>query len=178
MLFSVFKNDYLIASLTVGNILPVNVMPEGTIISNCEAKLGDRGVLARASGCSAIVIGHSEDGKKTRVRMPSGVRKSIVGGCRAMVGVCAGGARTDKPILKANRAYFKAHARKLNWPRVRGVAMNPVEHPHGGGNHQHVGHPTTVRRDAPRGQKVGLIAARRTGVIRGGRKLMDKGGKV
>merc|ERR1711957_869647 len=69
------------ASLSVGNILPVNVMPEGTIISNVEAKLGDRGSLARASGTSAIVIGHSEDGKKTRVRLPSGIRKSIVGGC-------------------------------------------------------------------------------------------------
>ena len=41
--------------------------------------------------------------------------------------------------------------------------MNPVEHPHGGGNHQHIGHASTVRRDAPPGQKVGLIAARRTG---------------
>lgn len=50
-------------------------------------------------------------------------------------------------------------------PQVRGVAMNPVEHPHGGGNHQHIGHASTVRRDAPPGQKVGLIAARRTGAI-------------
>jgi len=46
--------------------------------------------------------------------------------------------------------------------------MNPVEHPHCGGNHQHIGHATTVRRDCPPGQKVGLIAARRTGRIRGG----------
>jgi large subunit ribosomal protein L8e len=175
--FQSFKNDYLIASLTVGNILPVNVMPEGTIIANCEAKLGDRGTLARASGTSAIIIGHSEDGKKTRIRLPSGIRKSIVGGCRAMVGVCAGGQRTDKPLLRANSSYYKAHAKKRNWPRVRGVAMNPVEHPHGGGNHQHVGHPTTTRRDAPHGQKVGLIAAKRTGVIRGGRKLLQKEGK-
>jgi large subunit ribosomal protein L8e len=174
IIFSTFKNDYLIAALTVGNILPVNAMPEGTIVSNVEAKLGDRGVLARASGTSAIVIGHSEDGKKTRIRMPSGVRKSILGGCRAMVGVVAGGQRTDKPLLKANCSYFKSLAKKKNWPRVRGVAMNPVEHPHGGGNHQHVGHPTTTRRDAPRGQKCGLIAAKRTGIIRGGRKLLLK----
>merc|ERR1712176_1733753 len=151
------------ASLTVGNILPVNAMPEGTIVSNCEAKLGDRGVLARASGTSAIVIGHSEDGRKTRIRMPSGVRKSVMGGCRAMVGVVAGGQRTDKPMLRANSSYYRAHAK------------NPVEHPHGGGNHQHVGHPTTTRRDAPRGQKCGLIAARRTGLIRGGRKDLKKG---
>ena len=52
--------------------------------------------------------------------------------------------------------------------------MNPVEHPHGGGNHQHVGHPTTVKRDAVPGQKVGLIAARRTGRIAGVKKVADK----
>jgi large subunit ribosomal protein L8e len=168
------KFNYLIASLTVGNVMPVSSMPEGTIISNLEAKTGDRGSLARASGTSAIIIGHSEDGKKTRVRLPSGIRKTIPSACRGMVGVCAGGQRTDKPLLKANNSYFKIHAKKLKWPRVRGVAMNPVEHPHGGGNHQHVGHPTTVRRDAPRGQKAGLIAARRTGLIRGGRKIVEK----
>lgn len=149
-------------------------MPEGTIISNLECKQGDRGTLARASGCSAIVIGHSEDGKKTRVRLPSGVRRTVQGTCRGMVGVVAGGQRTDKPLLKANNAYFKNHAKKLKWPRVRGVAMNPVEHPHGGGNHQHIGHPSTVPRDAPRGQKIGLIAARRTGLIRGGIKSVKQ----
>ena len=51
--------------------------------------------------------------------------------------------------------------------QVRGVAMNPVEHPHGGGNHQHIGHASTVKRDAAPGQKVGLIAARRTGRLKG-----------
>jgi len=109
-------------------------MPEGTIISNVEGKLGDRGSFARASGCSAIIIGHSEDGNKTRVRLPSGVRKTVQGGCRAMVGVIAGGQRTDKLLLKASNAYWKAKAKKNNFPRVRGVAMNPVDHPHGGGN--------------------------------------------
>lgn len=158
------------ATLQVGNILPLNTMPEGTIVSSCEAKLGDRGTLARASGTSGIVIGHSEDGRKTRIRLPSGVRKTVPGGCRAMIGVVAGGQRCDKPLLRANNSYYKYKAKKKHWPRVRGVAMNPVEHPHGGGNHQHVGHPTTVRRDAPPGQKVGLIAARRTGILRGGRK--------
>ena len=124
----------IIAALTVGNILPVNCMPEGTIISNVEAKLGDRGSFARASGASAIVIGHSEDGDKTRVRLPSGVRKTILGMCRGMVGVVAGGQRTDKPLLKAGHAYWKNKAKRNRWPKVRGVAMNPVDHPHGGGN--------------------------------------------
>merc|ERR1719476_181899 len=123
------------ASLSVGNILPVNCMPEGTIISNIEAKVGDRGSLARTSGTCGIIIGHTEDGTKTRVRMPSGMRKAIMGSCRAMIGIVAGGQRTDKPLLKANNSYYKSHAKKRNWPRVRGVAMNPVEHPHGGGNH-------------------------------------------
>jgi large subunit ribosomal protein L8e len=162
------------ASLSIGNILPVNSLPEGTIVSNCEAKIGDRGSFARASGCSAIIIGHSDEGRKTRVRLPSGTRKTVPGKCRAMVGVVAGGQRTDKPLLKAANAWFKYRAKRNHWPRVRGVAMNPVEHPHGGGNHQHIGHPSTVRRDTPRGRKVGLIAARRTGLIRGGRKIIQK----
>ena len=166
--------NYLIASLSVGNILPVNAMPEGTIVSNCEGKLGDRGSFARASGTSAVIIGHSDDGRKTRVRLPSGTRKTVQGTCRAMVGVVAGGQRTDKPLLKAANSWFKARGKRKNWPRVRGVAMNPVEHPHGGGNHQHIGHPSTVRRDSSRGKKCGLIAARRTGLIRGGRKIVQK----
>ncbi len=61
------------------------------------------------------------------------------------------------------------------FPEVRGVAMNPVEHPHGGGNHQHIGHPSTTRRDDVAGKKVGLIAARRTGRLRGIKKTaVDK----
>lgn len=163
--------NYLIAALSVGNILPVNSLPEGTIVSNCEAKTGDRGSFARASGCSAIIIGHSDDGKKTRVRLPSGTRTTVPGSCRAMIGLVAGGGRTDKPICKAGNSYYRWKAkRRGTWPRVRGVAMNPVDHPHGGGNQQHIGHPSTVSRYAPRGQKAGLVAARRTGLIRGGRK--------
>jgi len=163
--------NYLIAALSVGNILPVNALPEGTIVSNCESKTGDRGSFARASGCSAIIIGHSDDGKKTRVRLPSGTRTTVPGTCRAMIGLVAGGGRTDKPICKAGNSYYRWKAkRRGTWPRVRGVAMNPVDHPHGGGNQQHIGHPSTVSRYAPRGQKAGLVAARRTGLIRGGRK--------
>ncbi|RXM31626.1 60S ribosomal protein L8 [Acipenser ruthenus] len=89
-------------------------------------------------------------------------------------GVVAGGGRIDKPILKAGRAYHKYKAKRNCWPRVRGVAMNPVEHPFGGGNHQHIGKPSTIRRDAPAGRKVGLIAARRTGRLRGTKTVSDK----
>jgi large subunit ribosomal protein L8e len=58
--------------------------------------------------------------------------------------------------------------------QVRGVAMNPVEHPHGGGNHQHIGKASTVGRGRSAGKKVGLIAARRTGRIRGTKTTVDK----
>lgn len=70
-------------------------------------------------------------------------------------------------MLKAGRAFHKYAAKRNEWPKVRGVAMNPVDHPHGGGNHQHLGMPGTRSRQAPPGQKVGLIAARRTGRVRG-----------
>merc|ERR1712032_1417442 len=81
--------------------------------------------------------------------------------------------RIDKPLLKAGRAFHKYRVKRNSWPKTRGVAMNPCEHPHGGGNHQHIGHPSTVRRDSVPGQKVGLIAARRTGQLRGRKEVAD-----
>jgi len=162
------------AELTIGNVLPLGSMPEGTIVSNVERKVADRGALARASGNYATIIAHTEDGRKTRVKLPSGSKKLLHSTCRAMVGIVAGGGRIDKPILKAGRAYWKFKPKRNCWPVVRGVTMNPVDHPHGGGNHQHIGHPSTVRRSAPPGQKVGLIAARRTGRLRGTKNDLRK----
>ncbi|XP_041355553.1 60S ribosomal protein L8 isoform X2 [Gigantopelta aegis] len=159
------------ASLQIGNILPVGMMPEGTIVCSLEEKTGDRGKLARASGNYATVISHNPDTKRTRVKLPSGSKKAMPSANRAMVGIVAGGGRIDKPILKAGRAYHKYKVKRNCWPKVRGVAMNPVEHPHGGGNHQHIGKASTVRRDTPAGRKVGLIAARRTGRLRGTKQL-------
>ena len=158
------------AKIAVGNVLPINKIPEGTTICNVELYPGDKGQFARTSGTFATIIGHSEDGSKTRIKLPSGVKKAVDGSARAMVGIIAGGGRNEKPILKAGRSHYAFKPKRKMWPRVRGVAMNPVEHPHGGGNHQHVGHPTTVARDCPAGKKVGLIAARRSGRLRGGIK--------
>eukprot|EP00887_Chlorella_sp_A99_P007549 scaffold28.g7549.t1 len=155
------------ATLHIGNVKPVGELPEGTVICNVEEKPGDRGSLARASGDYAIIVAHNPDVGITRIKLPSGSKKVINSDCRASIGQVSGGGRTEKPMLKAGRAYHKYRVKRNSWPKVRGVAMNPVEHPHGGGNHQHIGHASTVRRDAPPGQKVGLIAARRTGRIRG-----------
>merc|ERR1712032_176550 len=135
------------------------------------------GQFARASGTYSLIIGHSEDGLKTRIKMPSGIKRTIKGDSRAMIGIIAGGGRNEKPICKGGKVH---HMRKPKRKKrmVCGVAMNPVEHPHGGGNHQHVGQPTTVSRVASAGRKVGLIAARRSGKLRGGVKaklaLMNK----
>ncbi|KAJ7745515.1 translation protein SH3-like domain-containing protein [Mycena olivaceomarginata] len=141
------------ATLAVGKRHPRRPVPEGTIVCNVEEKVGDRGALARTSGNYATVIGHSPDDNKTRIRLPSGAKKT--------------------PLLKAGRAYYKFKAKRYNWPRTRGVAMNPVDHPHGGGNHQHIGKASTIARSAVPGQKVGLIAARRTGLLRGTVKVKE-----
>jgi len=161
------------AQLAIGNILPIGNIPEGTAICNVEQYAGDRSKIARASGNYCIVVSHNPDEGLTRIRLPSGMRKILKSNARAMVGCVAGGGRPEKPILKAGRAYFKYKAKRRRWPIVRGVAMNPVEHPHGGGNHQHIGFPSTVSRYAVPGQKVGLIAARRTGLIRGLAKIKE-----
>jgi len=162
------------ANLTVGNVLPVSSMPEGTIICNIEEKTGDRGSIARTSGTYATIIGHSVEDGKTRIKLPSGAKKVIESTCRAQIGIVAGGGRIDKPLLKAGRAFYKFKAKRNSWPKTRGVAMNPVDHPHGGGNHQHIGHASTLGRSAPAGQKVGLIAARRTGLLRGTKVVAEK----
>ncbi|KAM7322185.1 hypothetical protein ACRRTK_019026 [Alexandromys fortis] len=155
------------AQLNIRNVLPVGTMPEGTIICCLEEKPGDRGKLARASGNYAAVISHNPETKKTPVKAAFRVQEAVVG-------VVAGGGRIDKPIIKAGHAYRKYKAKRNCWPHVRGVAMNPVEHPFGGGNHQHIGKPSTIRRDAPARCKVGLIAARQTGRLRGTKTVQEK----
>ncbi|CAF9912502.1 MAG: 60S ribosomal protein L2 [Gomphillus americanus] len=178
------------ASLTVGNILPLGQVPEGTVVTNVEEKVGDRGALGRTSGNYITVIGHNPDEGKTRVKLPSGAKKVIKSSARGMVGIVAGGGRTDKPLLsmtcsawavrtlltlptEASRAKHKFAVKRNSWPKTRGVAMNPVDHPHGGGNHQHIGKASTISRYAAQGQKAGLIAARRTGLLRGTQKTKE-----
>ena len=155
------------AKLTVGNILPLSSCPEGTVVCNLEQTAGDRGKIAKASGEYCTIKIHDRENGRTTLSLPSGNKKTLPSACRAMIGNVAGGSRLDKPLLKAGAAYHKYRVKRNCWPKVRGVAMNPVEHPHGGGNHQHIGSSSCVKGDAPAGKKVGLIAARRTGLHRG-----------
>eukprot|EP01037_Dinobryon_pediforme_P022647 gene22647-23867_t len=99
------------ATLTIGNILPLKEIPEGTVICNIEAKAGDCGKMARASGDYAIIVSQDQEKGVTRIRLPSGSKKTVSNDCRAMIGLIAGGGRTDKPLLKAGRAYHKYKAR-------------------------------------------------------------------
>lgn len=144
-----------------GNILPIGTIPEGFPIYNIEIMLGDGGKLVRSGGSSATVVSH--DAKKTVIKLPSGQFKTLDSSCRATIGIPAGGGRKDKPFLKAGNKYHAYRKKGKQYPIVRGVAMNAVAHPHGGGGHQHVGKPSSVSRGARPGRKVGNIASKRTG---------------
>ena len=94
------------ATLTVGNVLPLGSVPEGTVVTNVEEQPGDRGALGRTSGNYVTVIGHNPDENKTRVKLPSGAKKVIKSSARGMIGIVAGGGRTDKPLLSMKTRNF------------------------------------------------------------------------
>jgi large subunit ribosomal protein L2 len=152
------------AVIEPGNTLPLAEIPEGVPICNVEANQGDGGKFARASGVNATLMAHERN--VAVVQLPSGAVKRLDPQCRATIGVVAGGGRTEKPMVKAGNKYHKMRARGTKWPNVRGVAMNAVDHPFGGGGRQHPGKPKSISRNAPPGRKVGDISSRRTG--RGG----------
>jgi large subunit ribosomal protein L2 len=141
-----------------GNVMEIGKLPEGTLIYNIEVKPGDGGKLCRAAGSAAVII---TQGERTVVQLPSGQFRSLEPSCRAQVGVVAGSGHKDRPYAKAGKK-IRALASKAKEPfKVRGVAMNAVSHPHGGGSHQHVGRPSTVSRNAPPGRKVGRLSPKR-----------------
>ena len=144
-----------------GNTLTLSEIPEGIPLCNIESQPGDGGKFARASGMYGILIAH--DVGKTIIQLPSGKMKKLNPKCRAVIGVVAGGGRTEKPFCKAGKKFHRMKVRATKWPTSRGVAMNVVDHPFGGGGQQHCGRPKTVARGTPPGRKVGSIAARRTG---------------
>lgn len=149
------------AEVKNGNTMPISKIPTGSYICNIEARPGDGGKFVRASGVQAIIIDKTID--RVGVKMPSGKMKWFNSRCLATVGVVAGGGRGEKPFVKAGKKFHKMKSQATYWPRVRGVAMNVIDHPFGGGGHQHTGRPKTVSRGTSPGRKVGSVAARRTG---------------
>jgi len=149
------------APIKVGSTLPLSEIPEGTQVFNIEQNPGDGGKFVRSSGTGAIVLGKAGD--KVIVRMPSKKQKTFNSGCRASIGLVAGGGRVDKPFLKAGKRWHAKRARGKLYPITSAVAMNAVNHPFGSGRGRHAGKPMTAPRFAPPGRKVGKVRARRTG---------------
>lgn len=149
------------AIATVRNILPLESVPDGSLICNIEKNFGDGGKLIKSAGSSALVFAHGTEG--VTIKFPSGKFLTANPKCRAMIGVISGSGKKEKPFLKAgNRArYMQAHGRL--YPTVRGIAQAAVYHPHGGGRHQHIGRQSSVGRSTPPGRKVGNISPRKTG---------------
>ncbi|HEV2449371.1 MAG TPA: 50S ribosomal protein L2 [Thermoplasmata archaeon] len=142
-----------------GSLLPLSAIPDGTLVSNLEVKPLDGGKLVRTAGTSALVVAHS--GRAVTVQLPSGRFKDLLAGCRAQVGAVGGGGRRDRPIAKAGKKFHMTQSLARAPLKVRGVAMNPVNHPFGGGAHQHVGRPSTVSAGAWPGAKVGRFSPKR-----------------
>jgi large subunit ribosomal protein L2 len=139
-----------------GSILPLARIPDGTLVSNLEVKPFDGGRLVRAAGTSALVVAHT--GAEVTVQLPSGAFKVFLATCRAEVGAVAGAGRHERPIVKAGKKVHSTRSLARAPFKVRGVAMNPVNHPFGGGAHQHVGRPSTVKSGTWPGAKVGRFS--------------------
>ena len=118
-----------------GNCMPINSIPVGTLIHNIELNPGQGGKLVKAAGQSAQLM--AKEGRYAHVRLPSGEMRLILARCRATIGVVG---NSEHENIKLGKAGRKRHMGIR--PTVRGSVMNPVDHPHGGGNGKApVGHP-------------------------------------
>ena len=114
------------ADIKPGNCMEINSIPVGTLIHNIELNPGQGGKLVKAAGQSAQLM--AKEGKYAHVRLPSGEMRLILANCRATIGVIGNSEHANVKLGKAGRK------RHMGWrPEVRGSAMNPVDHPHGGG---------------------------------------------
>lgn len=109
-----------------GNAMPLRFIPLGTVVHNLELKKGKGGQIAKAAGTSAQVL--AKEGDYAQIRMPSSEIRKIHLDCRATVGEVSNPDHQNVSIGKAGRTRWKGRR-----PHVRGTAMNPVDHPHGGG---------------------------------------------
>ena len=121
----------------VGNAMELGSMPDGTFIHNVELKPGKGGQLARSAGVSAQILG--QEGKYSIIRLASGEVRKITSNCRATVGTVGNEDHSLVNIGKAGRTRWMGIR-----PTVRGSVMNPVDHPHGGGEGR-----TPIGRTAP-----------------------------
>ena len=121
-----------------GNAMPLRSMPVGTIIHNVELKPMKGGQMARSAGAYAQLVGR--DAGYAQIRLGSGELRMVMDSCMATVGAVSNPDHMNESLGKAGRVRHMGFR-----PHVRGVAMNPVDHPHGGGEAHHTpgGHPVT-----------------------------------
>lgn len=134
--------------IRTGNTLLLKNIPMGVLIHNVELKIGKGGQLVRSAGASAQIAGR--DGHYVLIRLPSGEIRKIHGECRATIGTVSNGDHKNQYLSKAGRNRWKGRR-----PHVRGVAMNPIDHPHGGGEGKTSGgrHPVSPWGQCAKGKK-------------------------
>ena len=126
------------ADIVAGNCLPLGRMPIGIEIHNIELKIGKGGQMVRSAGTSAQLM--AKEGDYAQIKLPSGETRKVHVRCRATVGQVGNSEQQNASLGKAGRARWLGRR-----PKVRGVVMNPVDHPHGGGEGRTSGgrHPVT-----------------------------------
>lgn len=136
------------ADILPGNCLPLRGIPVGSFVHNVELKPGNGGTIARSAGCYAQIVGR--DGSYVLLRLRSGQVRLILSSCKATIGVVSNPDHKNRKLGKAGRSRWLGIR-----PTVRGVAMNPVDHPHGGGEGKTSGgrHPVTPWGVATKGKK-------------------------
>src|SRR3954469_19944902 len=161
------------ADIRPGNALELRQMPTGTIVHNVELVPGQGAKLGRAAGTAIQVA--AKEGDYVTLRLPSSEMRMVRGECRATVGSLSNPEHQNIKVGKAGRNRHKGIR-----PQTRGVAMNPVDHPHGGGEAHHTpgGHPVT-----PWGKPTLGYRTRKKGkgsdryIVRGRRRGKKKGGR-
>jgi large subunit ribosomal protein L2 len=160
------------ADIRPGNALPLRSIPTGTVVHNVELTPGQGGRLGRAAGSAIQVV--AKEGPMVTLRLPSSEMRLVRGECRATVGTLSNSEHQNVTVGKAGRSRHKGKR-----PQTRGVAMNPVDHPHGGGEAHKTpgGHPRT-----PWGKPTLGYRTRKKGkkssdmILRGRRRGKRKGG--
>lgn len=125
-------------AIRVGNSLPLSKIPSGTVVHNIEMKPGKGGQMARGAGAAAQIM--AKEGKYVTLKLPSGEMRIVLDRCYATVGEMGNKEHINISLGKAGRKRWMGQR-----PKVRGVAMNPIDHPMGGGEGRSSGggHPTT-----------------------------------
>ncbi len=136
------------AAPTVGNCLPLESVPLGTTVHNVELQYGRGGQLARSAGTGAVVVARDKD--YVTLKLPSGEMRLVFRRCRATIGAVGNEDHMNVSLGKAGRSRHLGRR-----PKVRGVVMNPVDHPHGGGEGRTSGgrHPVSPWGQQAKGHK-------------------------